>query len=495
VTYYPANTSVLHAVGLMTMGSDWLSLFINLALVPVALLAGWCIGERAGVGPVSLAGVAVALTIPVVVVSEAATAKDDLLGIVGLLACIAFVVHSGRDANRAAAVYSGLAAGLAIGSKLTLVAPVLALAVCLAVVTPSGARISTMTRWAVAAFATGGYWYLRNLLAVGNPLPGLGVGVGDVHLPRPPTPSMDDFGTNLLHNLANGRVWHESLLPGLRTGFGGAWPVIMLIAAGAIMFGIVKMRGRDLVAPAVGVVAFGAFVVTPGTVWAPQLIGRPGVRFVTANLFAFNLRYMLPAVAIGLVILPLVAGRWRHGPLVATAALGIALAATQVAPQSRQAWSIHQVPVALAIGAIAAVVMVRLTSGRALLPAVAPTPVRGVRGRGRRHRDRMAACAHVRPPPLRPARLGALGRRAGRRTHWIFGLCLFVSALRKPAAEPRANDRSARARRCMAPGAHVRGVARGAPPIRRAIRRGPRRASRGRARHRSLALASGPARR
>jgi hypothetical protein len=371
VTYYPANTSVLHAVGLMTMGSDWLSLFINLALVPVALLAGWCIGERAGVGPVSLAGVAVALTIPVVVVSEAATAKDDLLGIVGLLACIAFVVHSGRHAYRATAVYAGLAAGIAIGSKLTLVAPVLALAVCLAIVTPSGARISTMTRWAVAAFATGGYWYLRNLLAVGNPLPGLTVGVADFHLPRPPTPSMDDFGTNLLRNLANGRVWHESLLPGLRTGFGTAWPVIMLIAAGAIVVGAVKMRGRDLVAPAVGVVAFGAFVITPGTVWAPQLIGRPGVRFVTANLFAFNLRYMLPAVAIGLVILPLVAGRWRHGPLVAAAALGIALAATQLAPQSRQAWSIHQVPVALAIGVITAVAVARLASGRPLFPAAA----------------------------------------------------------------------------------------------------------------------------
>ena len=84
-----------------------------------------------------------------------------------------------------------------------------------------------MTRWAVAAFATGGYWYLRNLVAVGNPLPGLSVGVGHVHLPRPPTPSMDDFGTNLLRNLANGRVWHEALLPGLRTGFGSAWTVII----------------------------------------------------------------------------------------------------------------------------------------------------------------------------------------------------------------------------------------------------------------------------
>lgn len=371
VTYYPANTSVLHAVGILTMGSDVLSLFINVALVPIALLAGWCIGERGGFGPASLAGVAVALTIPVVVVSEAATAKDDLLGIVGLLACLAFVVHSGRNAHRATAVYSGLAAGLAIGAKLTFVAPIIAFAACLAVVTPSGSRRPTMTRWAVAASCTGGYWYLRNLFTVGNPLPGLSVGFGHLHLPRPPTPSMDDFGTNLARNLSNGRIWHESLLPGLRTGFGFAWPVIVVIVAAALTLGTVRLHGRELVAPVVGLAAFAAFVVTPGTVWAPQLITNPGVRFVTANLFAFNLRYLLPAVAIGLVILPLVARRWRYGPLTATAALGVALAAIQLSPQSRQSWSPHQVPVAFTVGVITALVMVWLTSNR---PAPRPRP-------------------------------------------------------------------------------------------------------------------------
>jgi hypothetical protein len=273
-------------------------------------------------------------------------------------------------------VYAGLAAGLAIGSKLTLVAPVLALGVCLAIVTRPGARVSTMMRWAGAAFATGGYWYLRNLLAVGNPLPGLAIGFGHVHLPRPPTPSMDGFGTNLLRNLGDARVWHQGLLPGLRTGFGSAWPVITIVAAAAMALGVVTLRGRDLVAPAVGVMAFGAFLITPGTVWAPHLIARPGVRFITANLFAFNLRYMLPTVAIGLVILPLVARRWRHGSTIATAALGVALAATQLAPQSRQAWSPHEVPVALAIGVLTGVGMVRLTSGRPLLPSPIGAPRR-----------------------------------------------------------------------------------------------------------------------
>jgi hypothetical protein len=383
VTYYPANTSVLHAVGILAMGTDPLSLLVNLVLVPVALLAGWCIGERAGVGPASLAGVAVALTTPVVVVSQSGTAKDDTLGIVGLLACIAFVVNSGRHsplvepsvddgAERGVSIYSGLAAGLAIGSKLTLVAPILAAAISLAILTPARSRVATMLRWSAAAFATGGYWYLRNVLTVGNPLPGLSVGIGNVHLPRPVTPSMDDFGSNLLGNIANSRVIHDALLPGAKMGFGSAWPVIMIVVAAATLIGVATLRGRDLVAPLVGVVSFGAFLITPGTVWAPQLITRPGVRFFTSGLFAFNLRYMLPAVAIGLVTLPLVARRWRHGAYAATAVLGVALAATQLSPQSRHSWAIHQVPVALTVGVLTAAVMVILTSGcRWSVPSIA----------------------------------------------------------------------------------------------------------------------------
>ena len=135
VTYYPANTSILHAIGILAMRTDVLSPFVNIALLPVALLAGWCIGARRGVGAATLAAVAVACTIPVVVVSEAGTAKDDVLGLVGLLAAIAFL-ERGRD-DRAAAIYSGLGAGLAIGSKLTFVAPILVLALGLVLVTPT----------------------------------------------------------------------------------------------------------------------------------------------------------------------------------------------------------------------------------------------------------------------------------------------------------------------------------------------------------------------
>ena len=380
VTYYPVNTSVLHAIGILAMRTDVLSPFVNIALLPVALLAGWCIGARRGLGAATLAGVAVACTIPVVVVSEAGTAKDDVLGIVGLLAAVAFLGRAtgsegGRD-ERAAAIYSGLAAGLAVGSKLTLVAPVLVLAVSLVVLTPRAVRLSTSIHWLGAALATGGYWYLRNLIAIGNPIPGLKLAIGGFHLPRPPTPSMDDFGTSLLHNLANGRVWREALIPGLKLGFGSAWPVPLGIVAVATLLGLVTLRGRDRVVAIVGLLALLAFLPTPGTVWAPQLIAFRGVAGVTANLFAFNLRYMLPAVAIGLVTLPLVVDRWRRGPYVATAAVGVALASTQLVPQGRASWSQGHVLLELAVALVTLLVVAALVSGRRRLPASATRRVR-----------------------------------------------------------------------------------------------------------------------
>lgn len=367
VTYYPANTSVLHAIGILAMRTDVLSPFVNIALLPVALLAGWCVGARRGVGAATLAAVAVACTIPVVVVSEAGTAKDDVLGIVGLLASIAFL-EAGRT-ERAAALYSGLGAGLAVGSKLTFVAPVLVLALALAVLTPRAARLVTSVNWVGGALATGGYWYLRNVVAIGNPIPGLKLGIGSHHLPRPPTPSMDDFGTNVLHNLRAARVWHEALIPGLKIGFGSAWPVPLGIVALATILGLVRLRGRDRVVPIVGLLAFLAFLITPGTVWAPQLIAYPGVAGVTANLFAFNLRYMLPAVAIGLVTLPLVAERWRRGPYLATLALGVALASMQVVPQGRQSWIGGHVPLELGVAAVTLLVVGALVTGRTRLPS------------------------------------------------------------------------------------------------------------------------------
>jgi hypothetical protein len=375
VTYYPADVPLLHAIGMLGLGSDFLSAFINFLLLPIALLAGWCIGDSYEAGAPALAGVAIALTIPVVVASEAGSAKDDVLGLVGLLAAIAFLIHSQRSGSHttrharrrfedASAAYCGAAGGLALGSKLTFVVPVVALGIALAAVTARGARGRTMFWWIVGTFATGGYWYLRNLLSVGNPLPGLHLGIGAVSLPRPSTPSVDSLSTSLVHEVTNWRLWHTALIPGLRVGFGTAWPLIFLIVTVALVGGSFVLHGRARVVAIVGLGSLAAFLITPGTVFGANYITNPLTRPVTQNLFAFNLRYMLPAVAIGLVIVPVVALRWKSGPFVVAAVLGLALAATQISAQGRQSWIPHHIALAVAVAVVVAGSIVYSTRGR-----------------------------------------------------------------------------------------------------------------------------------
>ena len=42
--FYPQNSELLHAVGILLTGRDTLSLFLNFAWLAIAFLAAWCIG-------------------------------------------------------------------------------------------------------------------------------------------------------------------------------------------------------------------------------------------------------------------------------------------------------------------------------------------------------------------------------------------------------------------------------------------------------------------
>jgi hypothetical protein len=47
--FYPASSELLHAVGMVVMGSDVLSTVMNLGWLALALLAAWCLGRCFGV--------------------------------------------------------------------------------------------------------------------------------------------------------------------------------------------------------------------------------------------------------------------------------------------------------------------------------------------------------------------------------------------------------------------------------------------------------------
>ena len=49
--FYPATSGLFHALGMLWFGNDFLSLFLNLGWLGLALLAAWCLGRPYGLGP------------------------------------------------------------------------------------------------------------------------------------------------------------------------------------------------------------------------------------------------------------------------------------------------------------------------------------------------------------------------------------------------------------------------------------------------------------
>ena len=76
-----------------------------------------------------------------------------------------------RTACLAPISIAGLAMGLAAGVKLSFLTPAAVLTVGVIVIAGRGQRLRTAVAWIVPMVATGGFWYVRNLVAVGNPIP------------------------------------------------------------------------------------------------------------------------------------------------------------------------------------------------------------------------------------------------------------------------------------------------------------------------------------
>jgi hypothetical protein len=156
------------------LGRDTLSPGLNLLWLALTFLAAYCIGRPRGVGSAAVIGAALAMGTTMVDYSQAGSAANDVVGVFFLLAAVALLM---REAERPAArVLAAVAAGLAVGVKLTLLAPILALTVGVVAIAPRGRRLGTAALWFAPLILAGGFWYARNLIAVGNPLPWTSLG-------------------------------------------------------------------------------------------------------------------------------------------------------------------------------------------------------------------------------------------------------------------------------------------------------------------------------
>jgi hypothetical protein len=315
--FYPQNGELLHADGILLTGRDTLSLFLNFGWLAIAFLAAWCIGRPYGRAPLTVVAAGILLECHTLVVREPGAAKNDLMAAALLLAAIAILVNADRRPGWPLAA-AGLAVGMAVGTKSTALAMAAALTVAVIVLAPSGRRWAAAGWWFAAAVAGGGYWYLRNLVISGNPLPQL-EHLGPISLPHPERLQEGRPDFSIVHYATDTGVWSKYFEPGLHQAFGTLWPLVVVAAIAGGLTALLWGRTRVLRWTG-GVALFGmlAYVFTP--------LSAAGAEGAPVG-FAINIRYAIPALLAGLTLLPLALRRER-GQWVLLGALLLVLLAT-----------------------------------------------------------------------------------------------------------------------------------------------------------------------
>ena len=282
--YHPAHAELLHGIGLSVLGSDFASIFVNLAFAALAVAAGWAIGGRAGQPAAGALIVAAVLSLPLVV-AESGSTLNDTMAIALLLAAAALLLAAvDRAGDLRLVAVAGAAAGAAVGTKLTVVVAVVALTTLVAA-GPVGTRLRAAGTYVGAALVAGGYWYVRNLAATGNPVPALSFGPlpgPDLELQRAVEFPVTDYLTDL-------DIWRDHFVPGLAGFFGPLWPLLVgAVAAAAIAAltsGVRRTAPQWSLLALCGLLSLVGYAVTP-----TSAAGGPG----NPALFQFNLRYAVP---------------------------------------------------------------------------------------------------------------------------------------------------------------------------------------------------------
>lgn len=334
--FYPMGAELPHTVGMLAFGNDFLSPFVNLAWVLLALLAAWCAGRAFGLGVPAVIAVAIALNSGMLD-AQAGNAPSDVAAVFWLLAAATFLIGESR-------ILAGLSGGMAIGTKVTMLVPAAAIAVGDLLLCDRGKRIRAAGIWAGAMLATGGYWYVRNLIHAGNPLPWLSLdplsGPDQVDLyPRPP------------HSLAEYAVdfgfWTGEVFPRLAHSLGPLWPLIVVGALAGFSLAVVRGEPRVRVLGIAGIAAALAYVFIPISASGPP--SNP-------SGFDSNLRYLAPAVALGLLLLVIGTGRRIRSELLSTALVLV----FAVVVASADGWSWGQLPRGALLAALVVVAPVTL---------------------------------------------------------------------------------------------------------------------------------------
>ncbi len=346
--FYPQNSELLHGVGIVALDTDFISPLVNLIWVALCLLAAWCIGRPYGIGGVTVLGAAVVLDSEMLVGSQAGQAPNDIAGLFFLMTALAFLVDGAATAHarpfanagragragepppeqttdeigvvedvpvagdpRALATVgagplfmAGLAAGLGIGTKITLLATIGALTIGVAILGGREHWLRSLGIWLGAMLITSGFWYGRNLVDALNPVPQL-ERIGPINIPGPDQLDLYPREPHSLSEYYNDpKIWDIKLFPVLNDRLGPLWPLILAIVVIGLVWALIKGGSALMrILAATGLVAGLAYIFTPLT--ASGSLGDP-------TGFDANLRYVAPILIVGFLLIPLIP--WiRHG--------------------------------------------------------------------------------------------------------------------------------------------------------------------------------------
>jgi hypothetical protein len=297
--YYPANSELLHALGIVALHNDFASPFINLMWLAVALLAAWCVGARWGVERLTLIAGALVMSLPVMSLTQAGEARNDVPGLAMLLAAAALLAEPEEGALKL--VLAGLALGIAVGVKYTFIVPAAVLVIGIALRATRGHRARALGLLAAPLALAGGYWYLRAVIDAGNPL-GVRTHIGPLTLPGPVSPLANATQQTVSSELGHLSLWGSRFAPGLYHALGPLWPLVLLLYLAAVIGGLALSTD-----PTVRLLAIAALLAGVSYVFLPG--GSTSLQQQT-NLFEANLRYAAPALLLGAVLIPIL-GRLR----------------------------------------------------------------------------------------------------------------------------------------------------------------------------------------
>src|SRR5215208_870633 len=350
--FYPQNSELLHGVGIVFLKTDFLSPLINLMWVALCLLAAWCVGRPYAIGGVTLLGAAVVLDSEMLVGSQAGQGPNDVAGLFFLMTALAFLVDGAATAHASQAggsrasprtrneetwnatpdgelepgvvedvpvegdpsvlatvgagplFMAGLAAGLGVGTKITLLATIAAFTIGVVILGGRQHWLRALGIWLGGVVITCGFWYGRNFVYALNPFPQIRK-IGPIHLPGPDQVNLYPRPPHKLAEYYNDPlVWQHKLFPVLHDRLGPLWPVILAVVVVALVWAFFRGGSALMRILAVtGMVAGIAYVFTPLT--ASGSLGDPAG-------FDANLRYVAPVLIVGFLLLTLIPW-FRHG--------------------------------------------------------------------------------------------------------------------------------------------------------------------------------------